>query len=517
MITLLSALISLNFSPFPPDSTMPANGRVVDSDGAPIAGAWVTATLSATHSVTVYADGEGNFRFPADIDLSGATLSAWSVGYEPSSVNSAADPVSIALTASEDWRSMAPASEYLSNLQDGETKRAFALDCTGCHQFNYRNVTPGGQPRPYEQWLQRSQQMVQFFGANSGFPIIAPSRDPEDTAFWLTSMLDGGLDISRGPTVSDGALGAVITEYDFPMAADLPHDLMVDRDGRVVVTGMFSAAMFVLEPGSGEWDRIAIPIPQPTPRALDISADGRWWVVMGAANKIAVYDPDDASWNDWDVGAYAHSVMLDSEGKVWFNDHFSEPHEFGYLDPRSGDVVKTTVSNRGLRPDGSPISYGLRVDQTDRVWITELRGNRLIAFDQQTGETDIYVMPTTVSGPRRPDVAPDGRIWIPEYAAGKLAVFDPETEQFTEYDFPIRDALPYVVRIDQNRGTVWIGTGGADAMVSFQPDTEEWTVYPLPTRTALIRHIDINEETGEVWGAYGDSPAVHPKIVRIQP
>jgi streptogramin lyase len=107
-------------------------------------------------------------------------------------------------------------------------------------------------------------------------------------------------------------------------------------------------------------------------------------------------------------------------------------------------------------------------------------------------------------------------IWIPEYSGNKLAKFDPRTEEFTEYDFPIDDALPYVVRVDRGRGTVWIGTAAADAMVSFDPAAERFTVHPLPTRVALIRHIDIDHASGTVWAAYGDSPAVNPRILRLE-
>ena len=106
--------------------------------------------------------------------------------------------------------------------------------------------------------------------------------------------------------------------------------------------------------------------------------------------------------------------------------------------------------------------------------------------------------------------------WIPEYAGGKLARFDPDRETFIEYDLPIPDALPYVVRVDQRRNTVWIGTGAADAVLAFEPSDERFTVYPLPTRGALIRHMDIDPVTGDLWAAYGASSGIPARILRIQ-
>lgn len=38
-----------------------------------------------------------------------------------------------------------------------------------------------------------------------------------------------------------------------------------------------------------------------------------------------------------------------------------------------------------------------------------------------------------------------------------------------------------------------------------------------PTRGALIRHPDVDETRNEVWFAYGASPGIPGKILRLQP
>ena len=96
---------------------------------------------------------------------------------------------------------------------------------------------------------------------------------------------------------------------------------------------------------------------------------------------------------------------------------------------------------------------------------------------------------------------------IPEYAAGSLAMFDPETERFTEYDLPIRDALPYVIRVDRARDRIWIASSPAEIIFRFDPSSHRFDVFPMPTRGALIRHIDIDETAGDVWGSYGAFPS----------
>ena len=125
--------------------------------------------------------------------------------------------------------------------------------------------------------------------------------------------------------------------------------------------------------------------------------------------------------------------------------------------------------------------------------------------------------PRQKADPAGPTWARTDRSGFPEFGAGKLARFDPASAEFEEYPFPVKDAGPYVVRVDQTRGTVWVGTGHGDVMASFDPVTEAFTLYPLPTRGALIRHLDIDERSGEVWAAYGASPGPPAKILRIRP
>ncbi len=78
---------------------------------------------------------------------------------------------------------------WLGGLPDGETKRRFVLDCTGCHQFDSLVVRPGGQPRAQAEWARAVRRMLGFAGAASGFPVIAAARDADSTADWLVASL----------------------------------------------------------------------------------------------------------------------------------------------------------------------------------------------------------------------------------------------------------------------------------------------------------------------------------------
>ena len=408
-----------------------------------------------------------------------------------------------------------PAAAVLAMLPDGPEKRGFLLDCTGCHQMDMGRAFPAGRARTREEWRVIVARMLAFAGWQGPFPIMSAARDAERTADFLARHL------AAAPAHGEAYVGVVdadVREYAYPHAMDLPHDLAVDADASVVVTGMFTHRMFVLDPASGVFEEVAIPVPQANPRALEIDEAGDWWVLLGGPGMVARYRPSTDEWRTWPVGMYGHDVRPDGRGGAWFNGHFSKaPEQIGRVDTATGAV--RTVDVPGPTPDadgGGPIPYGMRIAPDGMVWMTELHGNRLVGHDPATGAFRFHALPTEASGPRRLDVDRAGVLWVPAYAAGSLVRFDPTTSEFREYPLPYRDALPYVVRIDHERNRIWIGTGAADALFLFDPSTETFGTVPLPTRGALVRHIDVDERTGEVWAAYGASPGIPPKIARIR-
>jgi virginiamycin B lyase len=415
-----------------------------------------------------------------------------------------------------------PGSAYLALLPDGEMKRRFILDCTGCHVWtrDWVQLPDGGYPDSGS-WSASVQKMLAMFGQGTGFPIISSWPDPIELGPWLRRHLSGDPEPQEIPPDLLPERDPDLTEYPIPVPADLPHDLMVDDEGQVLITGMFTHQVYRLDPETGSFETTSIPVPNANPRALDLDAEGRWLLLLGAPGSVARHDPGTGGWDTWELGAYPHSIHLGGDGRIWWNGHFTvDPEIIGSLDPETGQVTRYEVPAQPTadsRLGQSTIPYGLRVAPDGVVWATQLRGGHLIRLDPATGEIRQWKMPTTHAGPRRLDVGPDGMIWIPEYSAGKLARFDPETETFREWDLPAPDALPYVVRVDQSTGLVWIGTGHGDLMASFDPAAERFTIYPLPTRGALIRHIDVDEERGEIWAAYGASPGIPSKVVRLRP
>lgn len=413
-------------------------------------------------------------------------------------------------------------SDWLARLPDGVEKRAFVLDCTGCHQLSEQHARPGGVWRTEAQWADAVTRMLGYAGATTGFPVISAERDPARTAAWLAAHLRGGGDPPRAPPDCARALpaGASITEFALPEPGDLPHDVAVDAAGRVIVTGMFTHRMYVLEPDSTRFAAVAIPVPHANPRAVEIDPMGNWWVVLGQPQQLARYVPDLQTWQTFDVGVYPHSLAVAGSGRVWFNGHFTRsPELIGFVDARSGTVTNVEVPAHpalAARP-GGPIPYELRAAPDGRIWGSELLGNRIFGYDPATRAFTVHELPQpTTSGPRRFDVDANGILWIPAYSANALLRFDPATKRFESFELPLRDAVPYVVRADRGTGVLWIGTSAADALLSFDPRTRAFTTYPLPSTGALVRHLAIDPHTHDVWAAYGASPGIPARIARLR-
>lgn len=408
-----------------------------------------------------------------------------------------------ALPASSDW---------LNLLPDGPTKRQFILDCTGCHQFDERRALKDGRPRTDAEWRDAIQRMLGFAGPNSNFPVISDAQNPALTAAWLAQSL-GTRTATRAARDSASAR---VTEFLFPVAEDLPHDIAVDADGKVLVTGMFSGAMYSLDPATSEWKTTAIPVQNANPRALDIDGQGRWWVVLGAPGQVGRYQG--GQWTFYDIGLYAHSVALGNDGSVYANGHFTrDPERIIEIDPdgaiKGHDLIRHP--ELAMRP-GGPIPYEIRTAPDGRVWMSELQGNRIVVLNPETGASEAFTLPTPNSGPRRFDIDPGGVLWIPAYGAGLLVRFDPSTRRFEEIALPIKDAAPYVARVDES-GLVWIGTGAADAVFSYDPGSRRFATYRLPSHGALVRHLDIDPRNGDVWLAYGESPGKVPaRVARLR-
>jgi virginiamycin B lyase len=503
-----------------PPTTAPVVGTVRGDDGRPAAGALVIVRDSAramTHLAVT--DALGGFRFgelSGPLPVTATTADGAKVARGRIEPGSAA-ALELTLRPADPAQRRASSAAWLALLPPGEDRSRFVLDCTGCHQFDETRAMKDGAPRTTSQFAADVQRMLGYAGPNSSFPVISKWAEGP-VAEWLTTGL-GGRAAPRGYAGVDLATDAVVTEFDFPVAQDLPHDVAVEASGTVVVTGMFSHAMYRLDPAAGRFERIEIPVPQANPRAVELDRRGDWWVLLGGPGKVGHYAVTQGSWRFFDIGVYPHSTAVAAVGAVWYNGHFTrDPEQIGRVDPATAKVeVFELPHHPTMRAvPGGPIPYEQRIGPDGRVWVSELQGNRVLAFDPASGKASAHSLPTSWSGPRRFDVDGRGVLWIPAYAANALVRFDPASGEFREIPMPIPGATPYIARVDP-AGGVWIGTSAADAAFRYDPATGRFATYPLPSQGALVRHLAIDPARGDVWLAYGASPGrISARVARIR-
>lgn len=503
----------------PPRAERALAGRVVDAKARGVAGVVVTASPGAVgprHATAT--DAEGRFR----LDLVSAgehSIELADPAFAPAhaTVEAARDAeVTLRAIRLPESERLARSAEWLALLPEGERKRWFLLDCTGCHQFNETRAWKDGAPRTATQWDEDVERMHAMFGPDSRFPILSGHLAAAPLGEWLHAAVTRPRAELALPAVDSGY---TLTEYDLP-GPDLPHDVAVDPRGRVLVTGMFTGRILVLDPATGATDAVEIPIPQANPRAIELDRDGDWWVLLGAPRRIARYEPDARRWQSAEVGMYGHSLALDGRGGVWTNDHFARAGlRLARVEPATPwrVVERTGPPFATLAKGPSPIPYELRVAPDGKVWASLLHGGALVAHDPATGAFETVALPDPDAGPRRFDVDARGDLWIPGYASSVLYRYQPSARRFTRHPLPVRDALPYVARVDPRSGDVWIGTGAVDALFRFEPATGRFSSYPVPTRGATMRHLAVDPLRGDIWIAYGASPAIHPtRIARLR-
>jgi virginiamycin B lyase len=410
-------------------------------------------------------------------------------------------------------QSMLSARELLALLPDGPIKRQFIIDCTGCHTFHSGIAYPGGKKRTEAEWRAAINKMLSFAGPESRFPVISVHVSADSTARWLAASLPETM-----PAPTARTIAGEVKEFMLPTPNDLPHDVAVLDDGRVLITGMFTHRMYILDPEDGSFSNADIPVEKANPRAVEIDRDGKWWVVLGNPQMVVVYDPATLKWTTHDVGMYPHSIALDSAGNAWYNGHFTvNPEQIGRVAASGGTrTFEVPAHPVKAKQAGGPIPYEIRSARDGVIWGSELQGNRIFRFDPRTEQFRTWTLPTAHAGPRRLDVDQRGTVWIPQYGAGNIAVLDPATDRITEIELPLANTSPYVVRADHRRHMIWIATGAGDVVFRYDPSTKRFTNFELPATGALIRHMAIDERTGDVWLAYGASPGIPARVARLR-
>jgi streptogramin lyase len=497
-------------------------GRITRSE-APVAGAMVTARAAGTGiETTVFSDAKGVYR------LDGLAPGPFEVGVRAPGTRAASRTLRIegdALTAlsfavmdDPAFLERVTSAAWLDLLPEGERKREFILNCTSCHEISHGRVMRGERPRSAAEWL----SAIALMRSIDVYGLTPPDFHDASYAEWLARHLEptAVAKLAPGGAATGPALRARVTEYPVPKTPSLPHDVAVGPDGRVYITAFYNNAVWALDATSGKIETFPVnekPEVMGQVRALAFDAGGALWTLLGGTESLVRLHLDDGAIRTFPLGMYPHSIEVDSQGRLWFNDYLSASKRIGVMDPKNGNVTIHEIPGEVLREgEGLPLLYGLQIDAADTVWGTMLAANKLFRFDPKSGDTHVFEMPAENTGPRRPGIGPDGAVWIPEFNTGTLTRFDPQTETFERHALGRSTLGPYDVAVDPRTGHVWVAAALGSALIRFDPATKRRDVFPFPTEPAYPRHIAIHPESGDVWTTYSSMPDAVPKIVRIE-
>jgi virginiamycin B lyase len=274
--------------------------------------------------------------------------------------------------------------------------------------------------------------------------------------------------------------------------------------------------------------------PVPTPEFARDPApgpDGDIYVAVMHGNKIAHFDTDKQTFNEWDLppGARPHGLLVDKVGIVWYTGNGNGT--IGRLDPKTGKVTEYRAPSGGdphtLVTDGkgtiwftvqgggrigrldmnsgkiveyksSGRPYGIALDKAGNVWFCRMGADALGKLDSLTGKIT-HLETGRGSQPRRMATAPDGFLWVTLYGNGKLIKVDPASAKIVrEYRLPAgEDGGPYAVTVDGG-GIIWVNEINRDTVVRLDPNTDDMKVVNLPSKNAGIRKMIVDAH-GRLW------------------
>ncbi len=328
------------------------------------------------------------------------------------------------------------------------------------------------------------------------------------------------------PRPKGKATKVIMTEYDLPRPEALPHDAVADSQGNIWYSDFGSQFLGKLDAKTGKIVEYPVPLmhSEEPKGALDIGVDpeGKIWMGMMYQGVIARFDPNTQKFDSWKSpkfgqGDAARTAMvtptrLNVDGKVWVgaDDEYQ-------VDLKTGQW--TAIDYKRDIPKDSPLaklnlgSYGVAVDSKNNFYGMNLGGEFVTRVDAKTMAATPFRTPTPNSGPRRGHMDDQDRLWFAEFRGNKLGMFDTKTEKFTEYAIPTPWTNPYDAVLDKT-GYAWTGGMSNDHIARVNTKTGEITEYLLP-RMTNVRRVNVDNSTNPPTFWVGNN--LGASVIKLEP
>ena len=105
------------------------------------------------------------------------------------------------------------------------------------------------------------------------------------------------------------------------------------------------------------------------------------------------------------------------------------------------------------------------------------------------------------------------RLWFGEFRGNRIGMFDTKAETFKEWLAPTPWSAPYDATIDKN-GEAWTGSMSTDRILRLNPESGEFVEYLLP-RSTNIRRVFVDNTTTPVTFWVGNNHGA--SIIKLEP
>jgi virginiamycin B lyase len=204
------------------------------------------------------------------------------------------------------------------------------------------------------------------------FPMPAGARGmgphtgvfDHDGSLWFTGA--GGVVARLDPATGE------IEAFDVPRGNG-PYGIAITPSNEIWFVSLGKSYLGKVDKLTGEVTVIEPPTPNSGPRRVWSDSRGRLWISYWNAGMVAVYDPADGSWREWDL------------------------------------------------PGGNNAAYSVYVDELDGVWLTDFDQNAIVRFDPETEAFESFPSDRPDAAVRQMLGRP-GEAWGPESGADRLVV-----------------------------------------------------------------------------------------------
>ena len=491
--------------------------------------------------VSVTTDADGRYSFPQDRLQPGEyTLSTRAVGYDLASAAKATvssiEPATadIKLKKAKNLAGQLTNAEWMMSFPGSEEQKAGLLNCVGCHTLE----RVARSTHDSDEWTRVISRMMGYGAVSQPIkpqPMLDRARagSPEQyrkLADYLATINLSAVDkwqyeLKTLPRPQGRDTRAIVTQYDVVRPTSEPHDVLVDKEGKVWYTDF--GEMFIGKFDPKTLKLVEYPIKKFKEKAptgllsIEFDREGKIWfdtMYQGSlgcldpqTGKIAYY-PVPKEWNDDTVQLNFTGLRHDIDGKVWTKTVGTQ-HIFR-LDINTGKWERfhpTDFLPAATAPARASI-YQVISDSQNNLWMAEFQAGHLGKIDAKTTKVTWYPLPTPNARARRMNIDAQDRITVTEYRGNKVAVFDTRAEKFTEYDLPPR-TYPYRANFDKN-GEIWASTMHTDRVVRLDPKTGAAVQYLMPSDTNM-RTVFVDNSTTPTTFWVGSNH--DHRIVKVEP